>query len=91
MRVFNILNEKFNLFDDIFGASDEILGKADAIDFETRIWEIYQQCRTEEEINEAFDRLQTDMQVEIDERMKDTRHQILENFDIDVQELHRVA
>ena len=91
VRVFNILNEKFNLFDDIFGASDEILGKADAIDFETRIWEIYQQCRTEEEINEAFDRLQTDMQVEIDERMKDTRHQILENFDIDVQEHLRVA
>lgn len=91
VRVFNILNEKFNLFDDIFGASDEILGKADAIDFETRIWEIYQQCRTEEEINEAFDRLQTDMQVEIDELMKDTRHQILENFDIDVQEHLRVA
>ena len=31
------------------------------------------------------------MQVEIDERMKDTRHQILENFDIDVQEHLRVA
>lgn len=91
VRVFNLLNEKFNLFDDIFGASDEILGKADAIDFETRIWEIYQQCRTEKEINEAFDRLQTDMQVEIDARMKDTRHQVLENFDIDVQEHLRVA
>ena len=62
VRVFDILNEKFNLFDDIFGASDEILGKADAIDFETRIWEIYQQCRTEEEINAAFDSLQADMQ-----------------------------
>lgn len=91
VRVFNILNEKFNLFHDIFGASDEILGKAEAIDFETRIWEIYQQCRTEEEISDAFDRLQTDMQVEIDERMKDTRHQVLENFDIDVQEHLRVA
>jgi len=31
------------------------------------------------------------MQVEIDERMKDTRHQISENFDIDVQEHLRVA
>ena len=91
VRVFDILNEKFNLFDDIFGASDEILGKADAIDFETRIWEIYQQCRTVEEINEAFDRLQSDMQVEINERMHDTRRQVLENFDIDVQEHLRVA
>lgn len=91
VRVFDILNEKFNLFDDIFGASDEILGKADAIDFETRIWEIYQQCRTEEEINAAFDRLQADMQVEINERMNDTRRQVLENFDIDVQEHLRVA
>lgn len=91
VRVFDILNEKFNLFDDIFGASDEILGKADAIDFETRIWEIYQQCRTEEEINTAFDQLQADMQLEINERMNDTRRQVLENFDIDVQEHLRVA
>lgn len=91
VRVFALLNDKFNLFDDIFGASDEILGQADAIDFETRIWEIYQQCRTEVEINSAFESLQRDMKTEIDERMKITRTQVLENFDIDVQEHLRIA
>lgn len=91
VRVFTLLQEKFSLFDDIFGASDEVLGQADAIDFESRIWEIYQKCRSEEEINEAFERLQADMQVEIDERIAATREQILENFDIDVQEHLRLA
>lgn len=64
---------------------------ADAIDFETRIWEIYQQCRTKEEINAAFNRLQDDMQDEIDERMQSTRAEVLEHFDIDVQERLRLA
>lgn len=91
VRVFALLQEKFNLFDDIFGASDEVLGRADAIDFETRIWEIYQQCRTEDEINAAFNRLQEDMQEEIDERMQTTRAEVLEHFDIDVQERLRLA
>lgn len=91
VRVFTLLQDKFSLFDDIFGASDEVLGQADAIDFETRIWEIYQQCRTEEEINAAFERLQADMQVEIEQSIAATREQILENFDIDVQEHLRIA
>lgn len=91
VRVYALLQEKFNLFDDIFGASDEVLGRADAIDFETRIWEIYQQCRTEDEINTAFNRLQEDMQEEIDERMQTTRAEVLEHFDIDVQERLRLA
>lgn len=91
VRVFALLQEKFNLFDDIFGASDEVLGRADAIDFESRIWEIYQQCRTEDEINAAFNRLQEDMQTQIDERMQVTRAEVLEHFDIDVQERLRLA
>ena len=91
VRVFTLLKDKFSLFDDIFGASDEVLGQADAIDFETRIWEIYQNCRTDEEINAAFERLQEDMKVEIDEQIASTKEQILENFDIDVQEHLRIA
>lgn len=91
VRVFTLLEDKFNLFDDIFGASDEVLGQADAIDFETRIWEIYQKCRTEEEINSAFEQLQADMKVEINEKMRNTRSQVLENFDINVQEHLKLA
>lgn len=91
VRVYNLLLDKFNLFNDIFGSSDEILGKAEAIDFETRIWEIYQHCRSEQEINDAFERLQADMQLEIDSRLAEIRQQVLDNFDIDVQEHLRIA
>ena len=91
VRVFNLLSTKFKLFDDVFGASDEVLGQADTIDIESRIWEIYQQCRSEDEINKAFEQLQTEMSQQIDERMKEVRSQVLENFDINVQEHLRMT
>lgn len=91
VRVFNLLSDKFHLFDDVFGASDEVLGRVDSLDIESRIYEIYQQCRTEEEIKTAFNRLQNDMQAEIDERMDTVRHEVLEHFDIDVQEHLRMT
>lgn len=91
VRVFNLLSTKFKLFDDVFGASDEVLGQADTLDIESRIWEIYQQCRSEEEINKAFEQLQNEMQQQIDERMTEVRSQVLENFDINVQEHLRMT
>ena len=91
VRVFDLLSTKFKLFDDVFGASDEVLGQSDTIDIESRIWEIYQQCRTEEEINQAFEKLQADMRSQIDERMTEVRSQVLENFDINVQEHLRMT
>ena len=91
VRVFNLLSTKFKLFDDVFGASDEVLGQADTLDIESRIWEIYQQCRSEEEINQAFEQLQNEMQQQIDERMTEVRSQVLENFDINVQEHLRMT
>lgn len=91
VRVFNLLSSKFKLFDDVFGASDEVLGQADTLDIESRIWEIYQQCRSEEEINQAFEQLQNEMQQQIDERMTEVRSQVLENFDINVQEHLRMT
>lgn len=91
VRVFDLLSTKFKLFDDVFGASDEVLGQADNIDIESRIWEIYQKCRSEEEINEAFEKLQGEMQDQINERMSQVREQVLENFDINVQEHLRMT
>lgn len=91
VRVFDLLSTKFKLFDDVFGASDEVLGQADTLDIESRIWEIYQQCRSEEEINQAFEQLQNEMQQQIDERMTEVRSQVLENFDINVQEHLRMT
>ena len=91
VRVFSLLSEKFHLFNDVFGASDDVLGQADAIDFEKRIWEIYQECRTEAEINAAFEALQRDLQEQINEKMQEVREQVLENFDIGVQERLKLA
>lgn len=91
VRVYNLLSDKFHLFDDVFGASDEVLGHVDALDIESRIYDIYQQCRTEEEIKAAFCQLQADMQADIDERMDAVRREVLEYFDIDVQEHLRLT
>jgi ERCC4-related helicase len=84
-RVFELLSEKFELFDGVFGASDEVLGSIESgVDFEKRILEIYQTCRDSTEIDEAFDALQREMEEQIEEKMLQTREQLLNNFDEDV-------
>ena len=58
-RVYELLEQKFNLFTGVFGASDEVLGSIESgVDFERRVLDIYQECRTEEEIQAAFEKLQ---------------------------------
>jgi SNF2 family DNA or RNA helicase len=86
-RVYELLSEKFHLFKGVFGASDEVLGSIESgVDFEKRIMEIYQECRTPEQIQQAFDALQQELGGEIDETMKSTRKKLLENFDTEVAE-----
>lgn len=86
-RVLELLSEKFRLFDGVFGASDEILGKIESgIDFEKRILGIYDTCRTPEEIETAFNALQTELEDEIAARIQQTQAQLLENFDQDVHD-----
>jgi SNF2 family DNA or RNA helicase len=86
-RVYQLLSEKFKLFDGVFGASDEVLGTIESgVDFEKRIAQIYQSCRTEAEIQASFDALQREMESQIDERIKITRQTLLENFDEEVTE-----
>ena len=64
IRVYQLLYEKFHLFDGIFGASDDVLGSMESgVDFEKRLLEIYQTCRTPEEINAAFDQVQTEWSI----------------------------
>jgi len=90
-RVFELLSEKFQLFDGVFGASDEVLGAIESgVDFEKRIVEVYQCCRTEEEIQAAFDTLHLELDEQIQTRMLETRRLILENFDEDVQRRLRI-
>lgn len=84
-RVFQLLDEKFQLFSGVFGASDEVLGTIESgVDFEKKIAEIYQNCRTTEEINRSFDALQKELEEQIKKRMKSARETLLENFDAEV-------
>jgi adenine-specific DNA-methyltransferase len=86
-RVFQLLSEKFKLFEGVFGASDEILGAIESgVDFEKRIAAIYQSCRKPDEIQAAFDQLQLELSLEINEAMTRTSRQLLENFDDEVRE-----
>lgn len=90
-RVFELLSEKFHLFEGVFGASDEVLGAIESgIDFEKRIVDIYQKCRTQEEIQKAYEILREDLSVEIQDSMAKTRQQLLENFDDEVREKLKV-
>ncbi|PIQ98166.1 MAG: DEAD/DEAH box helicase [Nitrospinae bacterium CG11_big_fil_rev_8_21_14_0_20_56_8] len=90
-RVFQLLSEKFSLFEGVFGASDEVLGAIESgVDFEKRITAIYQRCRTPEEIKASFDQLQLELSSQIDDSIKKTRQQLLENFDAEVHEKLRV-
>jgi adenine-specific DNA-methyltransferase len=90
-RVFRLLSEKFSLFEGVFGASDEVLGAIESgVDFERRIADIYQRCRTPDEIQASFDQLQLELNAQINDAMTRTRQQLLENFDEEVREKLRV-
>ena len=87
IRVYELLNEKFQLFSGVFGASDEVLGSiGNGVDFEKRITQIYNECRTTEEIEQAFDQLQEELHSEISDKMLKARSTLLENFDESVSE-----
>lgn len=87
-RVLELLTEKFHLFDGVFGASDEVLGSIESgIDFEKRVQAIYETCRKPEDIDAAFKQLQQELEADINEKMKETRQLLLENFDEDIHDL----
>lgn len=86
-RVYEILSNKFHLFTGVFGASDDVLGSLESgVDFERKVLEIYQQCRTHQEIASAFQKLQQELDAVIKTRMKETRQKLLEHYDEDVHE-----
>lgn len=86
-RVYELLSEKFSLFEGVFGASDEVLGSIESgVDLEQRIMGIYQNCRSEDEINQQFDLLQEEMEEQINAAMDTTRQKLLENFDAEVHD-----
>jgi superfamily II DNA or RNA helicase len=84
-RVFQLLDEKLKLFEGVFGASDEVLGAIEgSLDIEGRIYEIYQKCRTDQEIEYEFDELQKSLEETLSARETATREALLNNFDRNV-------
>lgn len=85
VRVHELLSEKLNLFNGVFGSSDDVLGSIESgVDFEKRILDIYQKCRTPQEIDESFNALQKELEDQIKKAMKMTREKLFKNFDADV-------
>jgi len=86
-RVFDLLETKFRLFEGVFGSSDEVLGAIESgVDIERRILDIIQNSRTDEQIDAAFDQLQLEFAVEIDEAKASARDTILAAMDDNVVE-----
>ncbi|MCJ7510368.1 MAG: DEAD/DEAH box helicase [Dehalococcoidia bacterium] len=91
-RVYELLRDKFRLFDGVFGASDEVLGAIESgVDFEKRIAGIYQRCRTPYQIAFEFDELQKEFEIEIDDKRREARELLLNNFDQEVVEKIRMS
>lgn len=87
-RVFELLEQKFRLFDGVFGASDEVLGAIETgVDFERRILEIVQKCRSDDEIDAAFNTLQAELAHSIDAEMMAARQKLLDHMDTTVVRL----
>lgn len=81
-RIVQLLDQKFRLFEGVFGSSDEVLGAIESgVDIERRILDIVQSCRTNDQINEAFDALQAEFSVEIDEAKTEARDKLLAEMD----------
>jgi hypothetical protein len=91
-RLYDLLAQKLALFDGVFGSSDDVLGAlGSGIDFERRVLEIYQSCRSGEEIDEAFSKLRAELDGRITARLAAARTLLFERFDGDVRARLRLA
>ena len=86
-RILELLTEKFQLFTSVFGASDEVLGSIeDGLDFEKRINDILNSCKTADEIDAAFDKLDAQFSTQISREMKRAQAKVFDNLDPKVQD-----
>ena len=85
-RVLELLRDKLNLFDGVFGSSDPVLGALESgVDIEKSIGTIFQKCRSKDEIEKAFDELQTQLSDTISKATNQAKSKLFDNFDEDVQ------
>jgi hypothetical protein len=91
-RLYDLLAQKLALFDGVFGSSDDILGAlGSGIDFEKRVLDIYQSCRSADEIDQAFAALRADLDGRISARLAAARTLLFERFDGEVRSRLRLA
>jgi superfamily II DNA or RNA helicase len=91
-RLYELLSRKLALFDGVFGSSDEILGAVGSgVDFERRVLDIYQSCRSAEEIDRAFAELRGELDGRIEARLAAARALLFERFDGEVRSRLRLA
>jgi len=89
-RVYELLDQKFRLFSGVFGASDEVLGVIESgIDFERKVVEAVQRGRTDAEVEAEFQKIEAQLQGQIDSDMRDARRKLFDEFDRDVVALLR--
>jgi hypothetical protein len=91
-RLYELLGEKLQLFDGVFGSSDEVLGAlGSGLDFERRVLDIYQSCRSADEVDRAFAELRRDLDGRIEARLSAARSLLFERFDGDVRSRMRLC
>lgn len=89
-RILDLLENKFNLFKSTFGASNDVLGAIEnGIDFERTISDILNTCRTDDEINQRFAKLQEEFKDEIATEHQAARARIFDGLDPNVQDRFR--
>lgn len=86
-RVLELLQDKFHLFSNVFGASDEVLGRIESgIDFVKEIAAIYDNYRSAEEINRAFEALEKKYAETVSKDMAEARAKVFDNLDPSVRD-----
>lgn len=79
-RVYEILSQKFELFQGVFGASDKAIGLLESgQDFEKRITQIYQECKTSDEFTKKFKALEKELDKKRNKKMEELRGILAKN------------
>jgi ERCC4-related helicase len=73
-RVYEILSEKFELFQGVFGASDKAIGLLESgADFEKRVTQIYQDCKTSTDFSKEFNTLEKELDRKRNKKMDELK------------------
>ena len=74
-RVYEILSEKFELFQGVFGASDKAIGLLESgVDFEKRVSQIYQECKTSSDFTKEFKALEKELDKKRNKKMDELKN-----------------